>query len=379
MFLSLQSSAEGGNSNSFFQCLAFFKWLQEISFGFEDVRGFFFADRFLSFPVSVWGLDGKSGLKVIILLILEGKYEVLHRVVVVEYCGGLVWISLYGIQLLYMTAVMPVDAHTSFDDIQWFVISKWRSLRPGMVGLFYSLPSHTRIMIDNDVDVRTILSIRKRMHMFQFDIEVCFKDGAKGFRVALRKYSVENGFNYDFVRNGPDRVTAVCRLKERRGCEWRVHARMEHANGWFYICQLNNVHTCGAAVRTTKHSRMGSDIVSSEMVEVVRDKPLLSAVEVRRDFKRKYGLDISYTNAWMGIEKAQNCLYDDNFESFDQLRWFIEESMRTNPGSKLVLDMDECSNRFKRYKGQLLAATAKDGNQLSLKCKSELFMFNEIA
>jgi len=128
------------------------------------------------------------------------------------------------------------------------------------------------------------------------------------------------------------------------------------------------------------------------MVEVVRDKPLLSAVEVRRDFKRKYGLDISYTNAWMGIEKARNCLYGDNFESFDQLRWFIEESRRTNPGSKFVLDMDECSNRFKRffasfyacihgftycrpmlfvdgtflksrYKGQLLAATAKDGNQ----------------
>ncbi|KAK9282883.1 hypothetical protein L1049_011108 [Liquidambar formosana] len=137
---------------------------------------------------------------------------------------------------------------------------------------------------------------------------------------------------------------------------------------------------------------MESDIVSSEMVEVMHDKPLLSAVEVRRYFKRKYGLDVSYTNAWMGIEKTQNYLYGDNSESFDQLRWFIEESLRTNPGSKLVLDMDECSNRFKRffapfyacihgfaycrpmlfvdgtffksrYKGQLLAATAKDGNQ----------------
>ncbi|KAK9283035.1 hypothetical protein L1049_011263 [Liquidambar formosana] len=123
------------------------------------------------------------------------------------------------------------------------------------------------------------------------------------------------------------------------------------------------------------------------MVEVMHDKPLLSAVEVRRYFKRKYGLDVSYTNAWMGIEKTQNHLYGDNSKSFDQLRWFIEESLRTNPGSKLVLDMDECSNRFKRffapfyacihgfaycrpmlfvdgtffksrYKGQLLAATA---------------------
>ncbi|KAK9290936.1 hypothetical protein L1049_009116 [Liquidambar formosana] len=162
----------------------------------------------------------------------------------------------------------------------------------------------------------------------------CFKDGVKGFRVELRKYSVEIGFNYDFVRNESDRVTTVCRMKEQRGCEWQVHARMEHANGWLYIRQLNNVHTCGAAVRTTKHNRMGFDIVSSEMVEVVCNKPLLSAVEVRRDFKKKYGLNISYTNAWIGIEKARNCLYGDNSESFDQLRWFIEESLRTNPGQQ---------------------------------------------
>ncbi|KAK9290875.1 hypothetical protein L1049_009053 [Liquidambar formosana] len=149
---------------------------------------------------------------------------------------------------------------------------------------------------------RTLLSA-SWAHLIK-NVGQCFKDGIEGFRVALCKYSIEIRFNYDFVRNESDRVTVVCRLKERRGYEWQVHTRIEHANGWFYIRQLNNVHICGAVVRTTKHNRMGSDIVSSEMVEVVRDKPLLSAVEVWRDFKRKYGLDISYTNAWMGIEKA---------------------------------------------------------------------------
>lgn len=63
------------------------------------------------------------------------------------------------------TVVIPVDAHTSFDDIQGFVISKWRNLRLGTIGLFYSLLSYTKIMIDNDDDVKTILSIRRRLHM----------------------------------------------------------------------------------------------------------------------------------------------------------------------------------------------------------------------
>ncbi|KAK9283724.1 hypothetical protein L1049_011974 [Liquidambar formosana] len=93
---------------------------------------------------------------------------------------------------------------------------------------------------------RTLLSA-SWVHLIK-NVGQCFKDGVKGFRVALHKYLVEIGFNYDFLRNESDRVTAVCRMKERRGCEWRVHALMEYANGWFYIRQLNNVHTCGAAV-----------------------------------------------------------------------------------------------------------------------------------
>ncbi|KAK9276890.1 hypothetical protein L1049_006427 [Liquidambar formosana] len=93
---------------------------------------------------------------------------------------------------------------------------------------------------------RTLLSANWA-HLIK-NVGQCFKDGVKGFRAALRKYSVEIGFKYDFVRNESDRVTVVCKLKERWDCEWQVHARMEHTNGWFYIRQLNNVHTCEAAV-----------------------------------------------------------------------------------------------------------------------------------
>ncbi|KAK9279492.1 hypothetical protein L1049_013171 [Liquidambar formosana] len=347
------------------------------------------------------------------------------------------------------TCVMRTDLYTSFVDVQRFVLAKWRSLRLGRFDLFYSLFGHTKIMLENDEDLKNMFCIGSRYGILQFDIEVvnncdmdldnhcmensrslvgqefdgretdlllsycfhkektllsaswvnlikkvgqCFKDGVVEFRESLRKYSVEIGFDYDYVRNEPGRVTAECKMKERRGCMWQVHARMERSNGCFYIRELNNVHTCGAALRTTKHKRMGSNIVSSEFVEVLRGKPLISPIEVRRDFKTKYGLDISYSNVWMGIEKARTSLYGDNSESFEQLRWFIEEATRTNPGSIFVLDVDEDSNQFKRffasfsacingfkycrpmlfvdgtflksrYKGQLLAATAKDGNQ----------------
>ncbi|KAK9290182.1 hypothetical protein L1049_008348 [Liquidambar formosana] len=200
-----------------------------------------------------------------------------------------------------------------------------------MIGMSYSLPSYLKIMLDNDDDFKNMLCIGGRFDILQFNIEVidngskalvdvargefsefeedlllsycyhketvllsassvnlieyvgqCFKDGVKGFRNSLCKYSVEVGFNYDLMRNELDKITAE-------------------------------------SVRTTKHKRMGSDIVSSKIVKVVCDKPLISPIEVRHDFKRKYGLHISYNNASMGVEKARTSLYGDNSESLDQL------------------------------------------------------------
>ncbi|CAL5328880.1 unnamed protein product [Camellia sinensis] len=68
-----------------------------------------------------------------------------------------------------------------------------------------------------------------------------------------------------------------------------------------------------------------------------------------------------------GVDKARGGLFGDFATSFDQLRWYLETAMRTNLGSVFELDVDESSGCFRRlfgrYKGHLLAATSKDGNQ----------------
>ncbi|CAL5408387.1 unnamed protein product [Camellia sinensis] len=92
------------------------------------------------------------------------------------------------------------------------------------------------------------------------------------------------------------------------------------------------------------------------------------------------------------FDKARGGLFGDFATSFDQHRWYLETAMRTNPGSVFELDVDESSGCFRRlfvafhgclygfqfcrpllfvdgtflkgrYKGHLLAATSKDGNQ----------------
>ncbi|XP_028118687.1 uncharacterized protein LOC114316221 [Camellia sinensis] len=216
-----------------------------------------------------------------------------------------------------------------------------------------------------------------------------FEGGIVEFRNALSKFSIECGFEFIFVKNDKVRVIAQCLFRETKGCMWNVHGRVENANGFFYIM---NVHTYGAEVHTMNHSRMSSDLVADLIVEGVHDNPLARPVHVVRDFKLVYEPRVSYRQAWLRVEKAKCEIFGDYLMSFDQLRWYVDVAKSCNPGSYIEFECDDDTKRFKRlfvsfhgfisgfnycrpllfldstffkgrFRGNLLAATGKDGNQ----------------
>ncbi|XP_028111774.1 uncharacterized protein LOC114310061 [Camellia sinensis] len=219
-----------------------------------------------------------------------------------------------------------------------------------------------------------------------------FEGGAAEFYNVLRKYAVEYRFRFKYLKNGSVRITAVCTMRESKGCMWSIHARVLHADEFFYIRKWNAEHICGVAVRTPKNPRAGSDLVSDVISKRVRDKPLTRPSNVVYDLKKDYGLEISYRVAWLGVEKARGEMFGAHSISFDQLRWYSNAVMENNPSSYINIDYDDQNHRFVRYfisfkacidgfnhcrplqfldgtflkgkfKGNLLAATAKDGNQ----------------
>ncbi|KAL7176540.1 hypothetical protein ACSBR2_029970 [Camellia fascicularis] len=181
-------------------------------------------------------------------------------------------------------------------------------------------------------------------------------------------------------------------MRESKGCMWSEHARVLHANGFFYLWKWNSEHICGVVVRTPKNPRTGSDLVSNVISERVHDKPLTRPTDVVYDLKKDYGLEVSYWVAWLGVEKARGEMFGALSISFDQRRWYSTVVMENNPGSYINIEYDEQNNRFicylisfkacidgfnhcrplffldgtflkGKFKGNLLAATAKDGNQ----------------
>ncbi|XP_021833443.1 uncharacterized protein LOC110773249 [Prunus avium] len=219
-----------------------------------------------------------------------------------------------------------------------------------------------------------------------------FEGGVSEFRDKLAKYVIENGFKMKYLKSEPRRVTAVCAKKESDGCEWHVHAVNSNVNGFFYIKNLNNIHSCTGLIRKKRNKAMGSRLVSSIVKDKVRSNPLVRPIELITDLKENYGLDIPYHVAWYGKESATKDLHGDEELSYAHLPWYVDVLKASNVESHCVLDCGEDGSHFQRificfkasidgfrwcrpmlfidgtfvtnkYKGTLLGATANNGNK----------------
>ena len=65
-----------------------------------------------------------------------------------------------------------------------------------------------------------------------------------------------------------------------------MHALVQAINDFLYIKKMNNVHTCGAVVRTTRNQRMSSELIGSVIAEKICSSPLTRPIKVLRDFKK---------------------------------------------------------------------------------------------
>ncbi|KAH7866332.1 hypothetical protein Vadar_019027 [Vaccinium darrowii] len=170
-----------------------------------------------------------------------------------------------------------------------------------------------------------------------------FPGGANEFRTALKKYAIEVGFEFKYVKNDGARITTECANKEI--CQWRVHASVESTNGYFYIRKLCNEHNCRVVITKSSNQRVSSDLVAQAIVGKVRGAESSTKPKDVMDFFNEYcGIKISYFHAWSGVEKAKSEVNGDFSLSFDQLRWYCGIAEETNPGSYFDLQYDPTKN-----------------------------------
>ncbi len=219
-----------------------------------------------------------------------------------------------------------------------------------------------------------------------------FQGGVEEFRLKLRMYAIEMGFEYRYVRNTKKRVVAYCSKRESEHCGWCVKASLIEYNSFFVITDLVNEHSCHGVVRLQTNKMMGSKIIKSIMLDKVRENPNKKAIDIYHEIKSDYGMEVSYRTAWYGKERARESVLGGDADSYAQLVWFGQKAVESNPGSTIKIEYEPETHRFERmfvcydawmkgfqfcrpilfidatfitnkYRGQLIGASTKDANQ----------------
>ncbi|XP_020262751.1 uncharacterized protein LOC109838739 [Asparagus officinalis] len=216
-------------------------------------------------------------------------------------------------------------------------------------------------------------------------------ESAKELRLALLYYSMAKKFEYEFGKNEPKRIRVFCRFKAAKNCPWMLFASPPKNDNRLEIKRFVDNHSCGQHGNNAGQSRASRRFIATQLQPTLKVRPDIRPIDVQKEFLSSYGIRVDYSKIWWGKERAQEKLYGDAHESYDQLRWYVEEVKKTNPGSYIHVEQNEgrftrlficyaaCINGFlygcrpllfldgtflkDRFKGILLSAVAYDGNQ----------------
>ncbi|KAL6138089.1 hypothetical protein ACLB2K_063375 [Fragaria x ananassa] len=91
-----------------------------------------------------------------------------------------------------------------------------------------------------------------------------------------------------------------------------------------------------------KHKRLGSNVVSTIISDKVQANPLVKTRDIMDYLKQDYGFEVAYHTMYRGKDVANQSLHGNEGIGYGYLPWYLEAVKRTNPGSRCVLDTQDC-------------------------------------
>ena len=153
---------------------------------------------------------------------------------------------------------------------------------------------------------------------------------ADEFRNALYTMSLVGRFQYKFKKNSPKRISVCCLVD---GCPWRITA---NSVGTTKILKVNifiDVHNHCADVECSSQPSMRGRRGARIIEQVIRATPEYLPRQICKDFRSRYGVSLSYKQAWTYKEMAKERIYGLPENSYMLLPWLCQRLVDINPGT----------------------------------------------
>ncbi|KAK4390453.1 hypothetical protein Sango_2108600 [Sesamum angolense] len=185
-------------------------------------------------------------------------------------------------------------------------------------------------------------------------------DVVKEFKKAVQSYAIKQKRSVKFTKNDSFRVYAVC---SGDGCKWKIHANKLKNEETFQINLYQDEHTCPQVfnVRNVKTSSLSERYLQDFKSDLKDVKGW------RVDIMNQLRCHISRDQAYRAKRQALKKLEGSPEQQFTKLWDYAEELRRTNPGSTIILGVNDV-NRGLAYKNALWKATrASTGGEFKLR------------
>ncbi|KAK2655096.1 hypothetical protein Ddye_008148 [Dipteronia dyeriana] len=173
------------------------------------------------------------------------------------------------------------------------------------------------------------------------------------FRMVLRDFGVQEGFQIHRVKNEKDRYTAICAFE---GCTWRVHASPNTDKTCFQIKSLHDRHACQ---KVHKNQEANVVWVANRFKSLIKENLDININFLGSEIHRIYGITIPTWTLYRAKNRVLDSTTIEYAECYDKL--YSYGHMGFILGCRPFIGLDGCHLKGK-FPGVIMDATAIDAN-----------------
>ncbi|XP_057533134.1 uncharacterized protein LOC130811017 [Amaranthus tricolor] len=184
---------------------------------------------------------------------------------------------------------------------------------------------------EDDVDVDEDALANDMTLDGKFEKDMIF-DSKKALLEAVRVYHIRRNVEY---RTETSNQTSSS-LKCKRGCSWKLRARLNpYSTSWF-ISKYNGKHgnfVLDSNTVSAGHIHLTSSVFNNVIRNCVSKDPSIKVSVVRQIVKDRFGIEVTYKLAWCAKQQALLSIYGTREDSYSLLPRFLKALQQSNPGT----------------------------------------------
>jgi len=201
--------------------------------------------------------------------------------------------------------------------------------------IFYTDTAAAQTPVDDNADVKfTIVYDKENPRIKVNEYFLTMED----FRMALRQYGINKGFQVHKVKTDKTRYRAQCKAT---GCPWRIVARKLRGLPAVVITMMPAEHNCMSSSNLVT-SMASQKWVAERVVGWLRENPDLGAKELQDKLQEVYSIEVGYATVWAGRQKSLNKIFQSWEDNFQILFNFRAALLSRSPGSVLEIFTKTC-------------------------------------